>query len=322
MSQPPPIDVLIIGGCPAGLTAASTLARRLHTAIVFDSGDYRNLEASYMHMVLTWDHKSPKQFRTSARRAIENNYNTIRFEDVELKTVKQTETGFEVADGNGKTWVGKKLILATGSANDFPDIPGYKECWGTGIFHCLFCHGYEERNSPSAGVLALQSQAYYQMAIHMAKTASYLSQKVTIYTNGVETLGEEISTALKTSFKASHRFAVDNRKISNLVKGDQGAEVILKFEDGSAKTESFITHNPNTHTKGPFAEQLGLKLTQTGDIDASTPFFTTSVRGVFAVGGSITPYKVVSGALSSGCNAAVAAAAQLRAEDLEHQPFF
>ncbi|TGO31347.1 hypothetical protein BPAE_0001g02480 [Botrytis paeoniae] len=248
MSQSPPIDVLIIGSGPASLTAAPTLARQLHTAIVFDSGDYRNLEASYMHMVLTWDHKSPKQFRTSARREIENNYNTIRFEDVELKTVKQTEAGFEVADGNGKTWVGKKLILATGSASDFPDIPD-------------------------------------------------------------------------SSSKASDRFAVDNRKISRLVKGDQGAEVILKFEDGSAKTESFITHNPNTHTIGPFAEQLGLKLIQTGDIDASAPSYTTSVRGVFAAGDSITPYKVVDGALSSGCNAAVAAVAQLRAEDLGHQPF-
>ncbi|KAF7893087.1 uncharacterized protein EAF02_000625 [Botrytis sinoallii] len=215
----------------------------------------------------------------------------------------------------------EKLILATGSANDFPDIPGYKECWGTGIFHCLFCHGYEERNSSSAGVLALQSQAYYQMAIHMAETASSLSQKVTIYTNGVETLGEEISTALKASSKASDKFAVDNRKISSLVKGDQGAEVIFKLEDG-AKTESFVTHNPSTHTKGPFAGQLGLKHTQTGDIDSSAPFFTTSVRGVFAAGDSITPYKVVNCALSSGCNAAVAAVAQLRAEDLGHQPFF
>ncbi|KAI9641119.1 hypothetical protein NHQ30_010549 [Ciborinia camelliae] len=189
-------------------------------------------------------------------------------------------------------------------------------------FHCLFCHGYEERDSPSSGVLALQSQACFQMAIHMAETASSMSQKVTIYTNGAEALGEEISTVLKSSSKPSNKFAVDSRKIASLVKGDQGAEVILNFEDGTTKTESFLTHSPNTHTKGPFAEQLGLKLTQTGDIDAPAPFFATSVRGVFAAGDSITPYKVINGALSSGCNAAVAASAQLRAEDLGHQPFF
>lgn len=61
-----------------------------------------------------------------------------------------------------------------------------------------------------------------------------------------------------------------------------------------------------------------MKLTLISDIDAPGPFLTTSMRGVFAAGDSVTPYKVVNGALCSGCNAAVAASAQLRAEDLGH----
>jgi len=272
-------------------------------------------------MVLTWDHKNPKDFRSAARKEIETNYPTIQFQDAEIKTARLIDGGgFELEDGQGKLWKGRKLILATGSADDFPDVPGYAECWGTGIFHCLFCHGYEQKDSPSSGVLALQSQANHFMALHQAEGASSMSQHVAIYTDGNEQLKSEITTALQSSSKPSQQFTVDARKIERLVKGDHGADVIIEFADGSQKKESFLTHSPNTYVKGPFVEQLGLKLSQTGDIDAPGPFFQTSVRGIFAAGDSVTPYKVINGAFSSGCNAAVAASAQLRAEDLGHQP--
>jgi gliotoxin/aspirochlorine biosynthesis thioredoxin reductase len=45
------IDVAIIGGGPAGLIAAATLARQLHTAVVFDAKSYRNVNASSIYIV-------------------------------------------------------------------------------------------------------------------------------------------------------------------------------------------------------------------------------------------------------------------------------
>jgi thioredoxin reductase len=52
-------DVLIIGGGPAGLAVATGLARQLYTAVVFDSGVYRNARTQHMHNVPTWDHRNP-----------------------------------------------------------------------------------------------------------------------------------------------------------------------------------------------------------------------------------------------------------------------
>ena len=185
-------------------------------------------------------------------------------------------------------------------------------------FHCLFCHGYEEKGSPSSGVLAIQGCANVPLALHMAENAAQLTPKVTIYTNGAEQLQKDIA-----SFKGPHSaFETDARPIRRLVKEPHAADVTLEFEDGSRKTESFLTHNPNTYVKGPFVSQLGLELSPTGDIQAPAPFYQTSVRGVFAAGDCITPYKVTPGAISSGCNASVGAATQLQAEKYGHHPLF
>lgn len=313
------VDVLIAGGGPAGLTAALTLARQLHTAVVFDNKSYRNANVSHMHMIPTWDHRDPAQFRAEAHDEVLHHYDTIKIEDVDLKTAEKTSDGlFQLVDANDKVWKGRKLIITTGSENVFPDIPGYAEAWGQRIFHCLFCKGYEDRSTDRAGVLAIQSAGNVPMAMHQTESAAQLARKVTIYTNGAEELGAQIFSTLTDKDKT--RFTVNNTPIKKLTH--TGSSIHLELADGTTKEETFLVHSPNTTVKGPLASQLGLELTPMGDINAAPPMHQTSVRGVFAAGDCITPYKVIAGAISSGCNAAVAASAQLLAEKHGHQPLF
>lgn len=124
------IDVAIIGGGPAGLTAAGTLARQLHTAVVFDSQVYRNAKATHMHMVPGWENRDPKEFRASAKRDIISNYMTLQFSDVAVaKIEKKSDSHFVVMDANNKEWNFRKVILAVGSSNIFPPIEGYEKLW-------------------------------------------------------------------------------------------------------------------------------------------------------------------------------------------------
>lgn len=128
------VDVLILGAGPAGLAAAQALARQLHTAIVFNSSQFRNSNAKHMHNVPGWDHRPPSEFRAKARSDILARYDTIHFRDVEISQVKKLESGyFEAVDVNKQSYVGKKIVLATGVKDVMPDIPGFTQLWGTGM---------------------------------------------------------------------------------------------------------------------------------------------------------------------------------------------
>lgn len=130
----PIVDVLILGGGPAGLAAAGGLARQLHTAIVFNSAQYRNANAKHMHNVAGWDHKPPSEFRARAKADIVDRYKTIEFKDVEIKTVTKSEDGrFEAIATDGQKFLGKKVVLGTGVKDIMPDIPGSTELWGRGM---------------------------------------------------------------------------------------------------------------------------------------------------------------------------------------------
>ncbi|KAF2815487.1 FAD/NAD(P)-binding domain-containing protein [Mytilinidion resinicola] len=311
-------DVLIIGGGPAGLSAALTLARQAHTVKILDSGVYRNQDADYMHMLPGFDHVDPVKFRGTAVENILSRYDSVSLHSVTIATVKKTEEGhFEATDSDGKIWTGRKLILATGVEDIYPDIEGYADCWGTGIFHCLFCKGYEERECASSGVLAIGGLSNVPFGLHVARQATSLSTSVTIYTNGAE----ELSISLQSAFGDAGRMKSDSRKIKSFKKGSKNAEVTIEFEDGSEVTEGFLAHAPPTKLKGPFAEQLGIAM-QGNDIKAGPPFYQTSVQGVFTAGDNCLPMKNIPLAISVGSLAGMGASTQVIAERLGQKSMF
>lgn len=129
-------DALIIGGGPAGLSAALALARVCRSSMVFDSGEYRNRGAKAMHTFLSRDGIAPEDFRAKAREQIREKYSAqVSFSNSRVQQIAKVEItpgyqGFQAINDANQTFSARKLVFATGIEDVLPtDIDGYQDNW-------------------------------------------------------------------------------------------------------------------------------------------------------------------------------------------------
>jgi thioredoxin reductase len=143
-------DVVIVGGGPAGLSAALMLGRCRRTVLVCDTGKPRNRFSQAMHGYLSRDGINPAEFLQIARRDLAR-YDTVELRDVEVVAAECTPEGrFEVALAGGTRVRSRKLLIATGVSDNVPDIDGIGDLYGRSVFHCPYCDGWEVRDQPIA----------------------------------------------------------------------------------------------------------------------------------------------------------------------------
>lgn len=136
------MDVVVIGGGPAGLQAALTLGRMHRDVLLLDSGDYRNAPADHLHNFLTHDGRPPAEFRAAARADLAA-YATVTVRDVAAVEVRRRDDGFQTVLDDGSVVDSSAILLATGVRDVLPDVPGVAEAFGRVVHHCPFCHGHE-----------------------------------------------------------------------------------------------------------------------------------------------------------------------------------
>ena len=126
-------DVLIVGGGFAGLSAALTLYRALHTSVIFNSSPPRNAYGTLTHLTPGWDNKEPEVVLAHHRAELSQS-GLVEFVHHRVEHIRKTDDGFEVVDSHGTSWHGRKLLLANGVRDVFPDLEGYRENYAKGMY--------------------------------------------------------------------------------------------------------------------------------------------------------------------------------------------
>lgn len=144
-------DCIIVGGGSAGLSAALVLGRARRKVLVCDKGNPRNAPAHESHSFFTRDGTNPLELLKIGHQQLKP-YKTVEFQSLGVKGIKKTGAQFEVVFDDGTSRKSRKILLAFGVVDEFPPIENFAEFWGTSVFHCPFCHGYEVRDQPLAVV--------------------------------------------------------------------------------------------------------------------------------------------------------------------------
>ncbi len=153
-------DVIVVGAGLAGLAGALTLVRARRSVLVIDAGHPRNAPAAHAHGYLTRDGTPPLDLLTTGRAEVAG-YGGQLMTGAVTSLARLPGGGFEVTLAGGTGRRARRILVATGLVDEYPDIPGLRDRWGRDVVHCPFCFGWELRDQPLA-VLATSRQAAAQ----------------------------------------------------------------------------------------------------------------------------------------------------------------
>ncbi|MCK0111355.1 NAD(P)/FAD-dependent oxidoreductase [Ornithinimicrobium sp. F0845] len=266
--RPAPVDVVIIGGGPAGLQAALTLGRMHRQVLLLDSGDYRNAAAGHLHNFVTLDGVPPAEFRARARADLAV-YETVTIRSGRVTRIEGTVGQWSVRTEDEYVVHAAAIVLATGLRDTLPSTPGLASLWGDVVAHCPYCHGHEFAGQP-VGLLGVGPST-----LHLVDLMTPIASSLVVLADG-ETPEEEVLERLRTRGVEVRREAV-----TGVSPGRLGAEVSLE-QGGSVEVGGlFVT--TSLSQSAPFAEDLGLTVLPSGCIEVDE-FGRTSRVGVYAAG--------------------------------------
>lgn len=171
-------DVLIVGGGPGGLSCALSIARGgERTILICDDGRPRNRNAEGIHNLPGHEGIPPKDYLDLLRNGLLN-YPHVVFENKSVVEIEKIDPSFISTLEDGRKVQSRKVVLAEGLIDILPEIPGIKELWGRSVFHCAYCHGYENVGK-EFGILVSNRKS-----IQMIRLIKGLSGNISIFTNG------------------------------------------------------------------------------------------------------------------------------------------
>lgn len=298
------IDVIVVGGGPAGLSAGLLLGRSRRRALIVDGNEPRNARSHAAHSFLTRDGIAPQDLRRIGRDQLAA-YPSIELRAAEVTDARGNGDGFVVTLSDGSELAARRLILATGVRDLLPEIDGLPERFGRSVFHCPYCDGWEQRDRPLA-VLAEPAivEAFATIVQHWSRDLVLLTHGEPLDAGVVRRL-EQAGVTIRT-----------DRVVRLEGDGDRLARIHLSSGEVLRREGMFV--RPPQQPRTGLARRLGCELVEDGMVPGLIRVDDTqqtTVPGVYAVGDVTTPMQQISSAAASGAVAAAMLNHALVAED-------
>jgi thioredoxin reductase len=295
-------DVLIVGGGPAGLSAALALGRARKRVLLCDAGPRRNARAENIHNFVTRDGTPPDDFRGFGRSELAR-YPNVEIRDEGVLAISGERGAFSAELQMGSV-AARRVLLATGMVDVMLPIDGFSELWGHSIFQCPYCHGWEVQDR--AWAYLAREEGLGHLLSFAAKLRGW-TKNVAVVPFGSFAIPETIRVDLEAA-----GVRVQAAPIARLVR-NQERLTALELEDGSElPCEALFAHPPQKQVT--LVQELGVALDEFGFVALDPMRRETSIPGIYAAGDLATRMQGAVLGAAAGTHAATVINAELTME--------
>ncbi len=296
-----PVDVIVVGGGPAGTTGALYLARFARSAVLVDAGRSRASAIPLTHNYPGFAEGIEGPALLAAMRGQLAPYPVRRLQQT-VVSVRRMDAGFAARCADGQELRGRMLLLATGVTDLAPSAPGMDEALRDGALrYCPVCDAYEVRGR-AVGVLANDASGVAE-ALYLR----HFTSDVRLFVEqGAVTLGSGPQEQL-----ARAGISVAEAPVQGIHR--RGARIAVTHgEDTTERDTLYCALGVNVHAE--LARQLGAACDDDGYVQVDAHCATT-VEGVYAVGDVAQGLNQIAVATGRAAIAASAIHQQLRKRD-------
>lgn len=311
--RPEPLDCLIVGAGPAGLTAGLYLARYGRSFAVVDAGDPRAAWIPVSHNIPFFGEgiSGPDILARGAEHLGRYGASVVA---AEIRTLRRKRNGLFLAEaeaqGGAQRLAARRVILATGADDVEPELPDIRQAVRRGLVrYCPICDGFEARAKPIA-VIGHGARGLGE-AVFLAET---YGADVTLMTLGADE-GDALQLSLDERERAASRGVAIVREAVARIETDQGRIAALIATDGRVHRFGSIYSALGLLPRSGLAAQLGADRGDCGSMLVDD-HCRTSVPGLYAVGGVVKGLDQVVIAMGHAAVAATDAHNSLRKEGL------